>query len=97
MTFKPEVFKTKGGFNEQVKILGLNALGSYSEICTLIENAKSKGFMSYPNQSTNAKKLAKDLLSKPLLTEKSELAIELEKKVKIISFINSQEYLNSCG
>lgn len=94
LIFSPEVFKTPCGFKKQISILGILALGGIKGATRLIESAKAEGLFKYNNGSTNQKRWIRDTMKTPGLTQKSDLAEELKRKVMSIHFLASDHYEN---
>lgn len=98
LTFNNEVYQTKGAFDKQIKIMGVEAIGGFQELKKMINNAKASNlFTKYPNEPTNLLSRYKALMTLPKLTKKSNLTEELEKKIAVISFISRIPYTLTAG
>jgi len=88
LTFKPEVFTQPRAFIKQMQISGIESYGGVEAVYKIIENAKAERLYKHKNDASIHKKWVRDIMKTPNLTEMSDLATELEDKVKCIRFIN---------
>jgi hypothetical protein len=65
-------------------------MGGITVIAEIIKAAKQAKLFGYGNKSSNILNRYKELMATPQLTVKSPLVDELERKVKIAHFVNSE-------
>lgn len=87
ITFNSEAFKCAGSFDKQILIQGVKSIGGLPVILNAIKVANDRGDFGYGNKSTNLKRKYTDLMTHPELTEKNNVAKEIEDKVKAVGFV----------
>lgn len=89
ITFTSEAFNVPGALDKQILIQGVKSIGGLPVVLNAIKVAKDRGDFGYGNKSTNLKRKYTDLMTHPELTEKNNVAKEIEDKVKAIGFVMS--------
>jgi len=82
LTFKPEIMNSTKAFEQQLMVMGLQALGGEAQALQLIDQAKAQGVFENKMQAKRLKDKLKDLCNMPACTEQNELIEELDKKIK---------------
>lgn len=92
--FKPQatldmtVFKKRGGIDDQIKLMGLKAIGGFNALKNMVESARKIGVFKYPNQATNILSKYRRLMATTELADTPPLIEELERKIKIALFVH---------
>jgi hypothetical protein len=93
MIFESSAFSDSKGFEKQLILAGIEVLGGGQYILETIKEArKAKLFKAHKNTATNLTRKIKSVLQTPVLTKKSTLMVELEKKVEVIRFVISNKH-----
>jgi hypothetical protein len=82
LTFKPDIMNSTKAFEQQLMVMGLQAMGGEAQALQLIEQAKLQGIFENKMQAKRIKDKVKDLCNMPGCTEQNELIEELDKKIK---------------
>jgi hypothetical protein len=89
--FHPSVFTTRNAFDNQIKLLGVEAMGGIDSVISMIDTAKKSGYFTHPNQPYNLRLRYQDLMKSPSLTVKSGLAEEFDRKVRLMAVFVEME------
>ena len=81
-SFAKEIMNDSKLFEKQLMLLGLKSLGGEQEVLGMIDRGKSEGKFSNRMQASRLKSKIQRLSKDKVLTEDSELVIELDTKVK---------------
>lgn len=81
-SFAKEIMNKSILFEKQLILLGLQSLGGEQEVLDMIDRGKSEGKLSNRMQVSRLKTKIKKLGKDKVLTEDSELIVELDEKVK---------------
>ena len=81
-SFAKEIMNDSKLFEKQLMLLGLKSLGGEQEVLGMIDRGKSEGKFSNRMQASRLKSKIQGLSKDKVLTEDSELVIELDAKVK---------------
>jgi len=87
VVFKNETYIQRDMFKKQLIIAGINNLGGGQYILDIIKEARKEKLFAYPNQASNLLRQLKRLMQLPVLTQKSTLVSEIEKKAKVVAQI----------
>jgi hypothetical protein len=93
VTFNAEAFKDTASFNNQILIQGVEKIGGLQAVLRSINVAKDRGNFGKNNNVHYLKKKFIDLMTHPVLSEKSSIGKEIEEKVKKIGFVASCEQI----
>lgn len=91
--FAPEAFKERGAFDNQLKLMGLNALGGMEGLIRMLNKAKKSKVFTYPNQSSNIIAKYRKLTQIPDMTIKTALAVEFDRKVRLMAELMMNEQM----
>jgi hypothetical protein len=86
--FNSDVFEFNKGVENQLTILGIENVGGLKNLLTIIKEAR-RSKVIHQHRATYLNNKFKALMQIPRLTQKSQLAIELEQKIKVTHFTAS--------
>lgn len=87
LTFSEDTCKVKSGIDKQISAKGIEAIGGLEEFLKIIKNLKSRGWLKkHPNEVSYLTLKYRALMKNVNLFQKSDLILELEQKMSLVSF-----------
>lgn len=91
--FAPKAFTQRGALDNQMKLMGLKALGGIGALERMLNKAKKSKVFTHPNQSSNILLRYRKLTQTPDMTIKTALAVEFDRKVRLMAELMMNEQM----